>query len=699
MDRAEVSSRDGSPKLYVDGEKRVPVLFGLSDIPGAAANTYYAHKNIAAFASCGIHLITLDVELREGWHKTEPFEWESMQEEIAAAMEADPQTGVILRLHVNPPYWWMRDNREECVSYRDEEVIDDGEQLRLIRCDGAHHLRVSLASRKWLSEAGECLRLFCENVWNTPEGRAVLGIQVACGMNGEWHQWGADRSRPMTDRFRRLLKEQYGTDEKLREAWGDPLVRLGTAHFVPEIDRPGDDGIFRDPVRSRDVMDSQLAIQISVTEAILHFCEIIKSSWGRPVLTGSFYAYYLGSGGDYMPLLGHTLPQKLYERRDVIDFLCGPFPYKQNRQPECVPMQRALIESNRLHGVLWLTEMDQHPAGTEHFIGGDPSRMDETVAQLRRNVLQPVLSGAGMWYYDHRLIPQFVPKDGKNPYAGSIFRKNGWWDNPRLLDEIGKMQRIFEKYALRPYEPASDVLVVFSTENHYAVSKCVDEHYFLMEAVMQTGASADCIYLSDLEIAEMERYKVVIFANAYRLREEQKRVIRKKTKGKQVVWMYAAGYSDDRTLSDSHIEELIGMKLKRIAPEERICTLSADDPAEYEILPSAYTPFYAVSDPEAEILALYSKSRETAAARKGNIWYIACPRLDLQTARRIMKAAGVHCYTESADPILAGAGLLAINSYEGGRRVLTLRNGKMVCCDLPPLTTALFDAETGERLL
>ena len=53
-------------------------------------------------------------------------------------------------------------------------------------------------------------------------------------------------------------------------------------------------------------------------------------------------------------------------------------------------MSRALIESNRLRGLLWLTEMDQHPAGTEDYIGGDPNRMDETIAQPNANDLQKV---------------------------------------------------------------------------------------------------------------------------------------------------------------------------------------------------------------------------------------------------------------------------------------------------------------------
>ena len=219
MKSAVVKYQNGAPGLYVDGERRPPVLYGLSDIPGSAANSHYAWRNIRNFAEQGIHLVTIDVELRNGWHKQSPFEWEAMQAEIAYAMEADPDTGLLLRLHVNPPYWWLRDHPEECACYRDHEVIDDGEMLRLIQGDMKFHIRESLASQRWLKEAGENLRLFCENVWNTEEGAAVLGIQIALGINGECAHYGIDRSVHIINRFRRMLREEYGSDEALQKAW------------------------------------------------------------------------------------------------------------------------------------------------------------------------------------------------------------------------------------------------------------------------------------------------------------------------------------------------------------------------------------------------------------------------------------------------------------------------------------------------
>ena len=53
MSKAEIRQEGGKPALYVNGQITAPVLYALSDFPGAAANTAYAQKDIAAFAKAG----------------------------------------------------------------------------------------------------------------------------------------------------------------------------------------------------------------------------------------------------------------------------------------------------------------------------------------------------------------------------------------------------------------------------------------------------------------------------------------------------------------------------------------------------------------------------------------------------------------------------------------------------------------------
>ena len=199
MNKYEISSERNAPTLRINGQNVPPVLYCLSDIPGSRSNTAQAQKNIKNFADAGIQLVSADTCLHLGWHKVSPFDPEAMREEIGAVLDANPNAKVFLRLHMNPPYWWLRDHPEECVVYRypdgDRPGVDDGEQDRLIRGDGGSpHLcmRVSLASKVWISEAKEKLILFLESLKGTREGDALMAVQFACGIFGEWHQWGID---------------------------------------------------------------------------------------------------------------------------------------------------------------------------------------------------------------------------------------------------------------------------------------------------------------------------------------------------------------------------------------------------------------------------------------------------------------------------------------------------------------------------
>jgi hypothetical protein len=58
---------------------------------------------------------------------------------------------------------------------------------------------------------------FCKRLAATPEGGAVMGLHVSCGVYGEWHYWGfpdhdADTGPAMTRYFQAWLRNKYKTD-------------------------------------------------------------------------------------------------------------------------------------------------------------------------------------------------------------------------------------------------------------------------------------------------------------------------------------------------------------------------------------------------------------------------------------------------------------------------------------------------------
>ena len=143
-----VRMMNNRPTLLLDGENTLPLIYALSDFPGADSRTYQAQKNIAAFRQAGINLVACDTNLLLGWYKASEGDYDALRAELSYVLDANPDARIFLRLHLNPPYWWLRDHPEELIVYRTSEGdfagIDNGDSDRLIRGDKDRLLRVFL---------------------------------------------------------------------------------------------------------------------------------------------------------------------------------------------------------------------------------------------------------------------------------------------------------------------------------------------------------------------------------------------------------------------------------------------------------------------------------------------------------------------------------------------------------------------------
>ena len=710
--------RAGRPRIFINGEEVQPVIYGLSDIEAWRSWKPETRKNIRLFAQQGIKIVLIDSELRHCWKPDGAPVIDSIRADIRGVIAAEPDAAVLIRLHVNAPYWWMKDHPEEMVEFADGPWEDDGkfDNIRLISNDLPRVMRVSLASEKWLAEGGAILRECLARLARTPEGGQVIGVQIAGGVQGEWHQWGAishdpDYSAPMRRRFRRYLRETYQNDSALREAWGNRDCAIETAQIPGMEERYStDDGHFRDPVIRRNVIDSLIVLQKTISEAILHFCMAAKQAWPRPLLCGAFNGYVFDLFGR-APISGHLEAEELF-RSPYFDFFCAPFPYGGNRCLDGYGMTRGLLESARLHGKLCLMEMDQHPIGTPRYsdqappdapvrppeyIGGDPAHFPETIALLRRDMLENYTRGAGAYYYDHRLITD-----------GSLTRKSGWWEHPALQEAIGKIQWLWNTYGKRPFVSGADVAVVYDNRSYYSMypdflQEMKIENQ-LLAALAHSGAAFDQVHSFDLDAMDWDRYRCVIFANAVTLTTEQRRLIRENLQNRacSVMWIYAPGYSDGRSTGKMLCEEACGFMLNKM--EEDANTVFpmppfGEIPGE---APHSASPIFSPSD--GTPIAFFTPSRLPAGARKqrdsgGLSFFLSLPPSDPRVVRNLLKEAGCHIYTESGDALQAGGGILVLTTSGGGPRSVTLRSGQEVSYSADPNSATVIDAENGTVIL
>lgn len=706
---ARIAMQLGRPTLFLNGQPMLPAIYALGHCPGYRfAWEERAQYSIAEFAGAGVRLFQAEVWMEQLWTSEQEFSIEQSRKQIRGILDAYPEAAVMLRLQVNSPPWWNQAHPEECVQWANGPLEDPPRwglpSLVPMEFDLRRVPRHSLASQRWLDECGAKTRDFCRALAATPEGEALFCVQVAAGVYGEWHYYGFIDNEPdtgpaMTSRFREWLRTKYGTDQSLQTGWNDRDASLANATVPGTEERMRCDGYLRNPLRDRKVIDYLHCQHQAVTDAFIHFCRIVKESWPRPIVTGGFHGYWFTMFGR-MGMGGHLEVRRALES-PYVDVLCAPQSYHHLALGE-PGMSRGVTDSGRLHGKLWLDEMDSSPETWDKRIPDQQAR-DDSVAILRRNVLGPFSRGMGLWYYD--LVCEREPQ----PSGGAA----GWWDSPEMQAEIVQLGKLQADRNRQPFTSGADVLLVFDTESFYYTAHNGNLDPVSTELVdgttadlFRSGAAFDMVYLFDLDKLDLQPYKAVIFANTFCIDPVQRKLIQTKVAqdGRHLFWSCAPGLIDGTRSDPERISSLIGIKVVSVKTSPALVTVRAPNvPACKFGFERAIEPLFAAEDAETTVLGKLQGSEHPGLARKGlaghTAWFSSVPLRSANLLRYLLREAGAHIYNDQGDILYAGSGMVIVHSALGGPRTLALRNGRRIETRLPAACTWVFDSETGEKLM
>jgi hypothetical protein len=716
--RATVAMHHGRPTLFLNDTAVVPMVYALTDVPGGRLSwEELPRRNILRFAEAGVRLFQLDVFLEQLWEEGRPVDISLLRRQIAGVRDVVPGAGVIIRFHITAPKWWMRTHPEEWVRYADTDYADDDLDgfPRILEDDNGPVRRVSLASEVWKAEAAAKLREILRQLAATPEGEGLAGIQVADGVYGEWHMWGfyrhePDTSLPMQAAFRAWLRKKYASDRALRSAWARPTVALASARVPGLSERQSPDGIIRDPSKGQQAMDYYTFQHELVAETILGYARIVRAVWPRPILTGTFYGYYF-SVFSRQAAGGHLELQRILRSPDI-DYLSGPQAYEpESLKPGEAYRSRSLIMSVRLHGKLWLDEMDNEPTIPIRRDARFDLLLRTAVANVRRNLSFTATKGMGLWFYDFGVGG--VDLDGfRYNHRGS----RGFWDNDTVMAEIARLRRLFESRMDQEYTSEADVLLVYDTKSFYhtaslrgsdPVSSALLDRVSL--AAFKSGVVFDPVHVDDLPLVDLAQYRVIVFGNTFVLSDEQRSFIQKEVAGGQrtLVWYYAPGLSDGRSLEHDRIGTLTGIRVRPVTlPTGPVISarFASDSATTFGHAGAPLSPLFAVDDPKARVYGTFAGTDIPALARKelpaSTAWFVSVPGSDVEPLRSILQEGGAHRYTQAGEIVYGGGGLLVVHSSGAGAHEVTLRDGRVVRFESPEgATTVLLDSRTGDVIL
>jgi hypothetical protein len=701
---AVVKQSNGKPTLFVDNKPVIPAFYSLTHAYGARWSwEEVPQRNLKNFGDIGFRLFQLDLYFEDIWYKgTDTLDIGKARRQVKGLLDVCPDAAVVIRVHVNAPFWWNEQNLDECTQYADGpvDVRKYGPPFNNEDGDVDRPLRASLASMKWRKESGDKLVEFCKKMADTPEGKSVIGIHVSGGVYGEWHYWGfidhdPDTGPAMTQYFRNWLRKKYSTDEAMQNSWKSLKYTLSNA-TVPDLAERNftSDSIFRNPSAEQRVIDYFMAQQEVVVEDIEHFTGIVKKNWPRPLIVGVFYGYF------HMTFCrqaagGHILVERILNCPSI-DYLSAPQSYWGTAQlAGGSGNSRGVIESALLHGKLWLDEMDN--GGLQKKTSLDPVRNSgkydpDYLPVMQRSAIYPLMRGIGLWYYD------FGPRESF-----------GWWDNTVYLNSIKKEKKLFDSLLNRPYEPVADVLYVWDQESFFYVKNgwtpvCYDLIDQSFEEALRSGTVSDQIYLFDLDKVDMKKYKAVLFMNVFKLSEKQRDFIKTKVArdGRTLIWNYLPGYTDGKSVSFKFVNDVTQFETIPFISKEIPVVQIENTTNEYKF-EGAINPMVVISDPKAEILARLKNSGQPIVARKTfnnfRSVFSSLPLHNTDFFRKLFKEAGCHIYNQDNDFTYANSGLLMIHTKEGGTKTIYLKNQKIISFEMPVNSTWLINTKTGDILL
>ncbi|MPR35254.1 hypothetical protein [Salmonirosea aquatica] len=700
-----MKSYNGRPTLFVNDTPQVPAFYALTHAYGGRWSwEEVPARNLNNFCQIGFRLFQVDLWLEDLWYpNTDTLDIRKAQHQVRGVLDQCQDASVVIRIHVNAPFWWNKAHPEECTQFADTPVdttLKAGPPYHNEEHDIHAALRASLASARWKQESGEKLVELCQKLAKTPEGNAVIGMHVAGGIYGEWHYWGfidhdPDTGPAMTAYFRNWLKTKYKTKEALQKAWQSTTYTLADATVPNTAERlKTQDGFFKDPNQEQRTIDYFTAQQQVVADDAIYFCKLVKDTWPRPIVTGIFYGY-LHMTFNRQTVGGHLFIRQVLDS-PYIDYLAAPQTYwPDSRKAGGSGNSRGIIESTLLHDKLWFDEIDNGYLHAKNDFENIryTERYDSTYANIiRRSALLPLMRGIGFWFYD------FGPQKGF-----------GWWDNPRYLASMQAEKQLFEKRLTVPYHSEADVLYVWSQDVFYYLKSAplpitVNVLDHSIEQALRSGTVGDQIYDFDLDRVNLDQYKAVVFMNVYALTDAQRDFIQKKVakNNRTIIWNYLTGYTNGTRLDLDFVKTLTGMNLERVptgpAPSVNFLT-----PGYTYTFSGPVEPLVVVQDKSAQPLARLAGTDQVIIARKQEKEFtsVFCglPLNGTDGFREIFRQAGCHIYNEQNDFTYANSGLLLLHTKAGGTRTIRLKNGKSISVPLKQGTTLLLDAQTGEIVL
>ncbi len=653
----------GVPTLVVDGEPHSGFCYSTYDT--SSPNLEHRAEQFAA-ANCDIFNFVVEISgygySRPLWPQRDRWDFSDLDDRAHRIMAAAPRARLWPRIYIDAPAWWCAENRQELMLL-DDGSTTFGEKLFALSRPGDFP---SLASEKWRTDMQFALHTIIDHIEQSDYADRIVGYQLSGQKTEEWYHWSmncprlGDYSIPMRQAFRAWLRERYGQDQALRDAWQQPDLTILTAEIPGEQERIGDRSrTFRQIPREQPAIDFHTFWSDIMADTIEVFAKTVKETVRQRKVVGAFYAYTF-EFVDLAEDAGHLALYKLL-RSPHIDYIMAPSSY-YNRNLPGTPFFRAPTTSLAVHGKLFWNDFDQVSYKYFDKLKADPNLKtweyqmgltktpEEFVWMNCREIGMTLTSGVQTAHFDIH---------------------GGYYDDPVIMEGVKRLGQIRNE-SLLPADRTSCaeiLLLVDEQAPHYLhFRNPADRPGTLLRSLlsgqiaeMGMVAPYDAALLSDLELLDTRPYKLVLVLNAFRLDNGQRQALRRQLAGnnRTVIWFYAPGYFDEHGSAPKNIQQVTGIHVvaAHASSGAAKAVLREDLSNLAKELPLLDAEPFVVDDDAAEILGTHSDDVQQVILARRHLenWtsiYTAAAPLPAAFLKRIAADAGVHIYDWNASHLL-----------------------------------------------
>ena len=665
---AERRIEDGIPQLFLNGRKAPK--FGYTGFLRAG------HKD---FAQSGVKLQWLYTITGNGgknnwrgtpiWLADGKYNFAPLDQRLETLLRLTPDAVVMLYLGLTPYPAFFKVHPEAAA-------LDEAGRIMPTQ----NSCWVTYASEAFRREGENFLRALAEHLKTSPYGKAVAGIHIVGGRDGQWFPHSYDGSMENQRAFRQWLRRHYKNSlEDLRKAWGDQTLTFEQAVLPKPSERNGI--YFLDPANPvhRRLTDAERFRNVAPVETVEGFARVFKLSMGRPVYVSMYYND-ISAGHD----LGKNALREVLDS-PWIDGIVGVVDYGWNRLPGFPGASVNLLSSPGLHGKILLGELDYRTeysalwlpraaTGWGPVIVGNTRGAGENLAQQRRDMGIFLTHGQGAWMY---------------ALAG-----NGW-AHPDMMKAIREALRAAQISVEEPRMEDSGDVACFVDErlmDYLGGGKSPGAPYRILihqvgvagirNAFSRSGLKTDGFLLSDLTNPARKAYRINVFIASPSITPDEIDWIEKNLQkdGNILIFLFDAGRAAPGGFTQN-VRRLTGISVR--LDEKQIVTYRYE-PRNYSdplgaglryLGTETRGPAFLVEDADAVPIGIYQNTNLVGAAVKRHPdWtgiYIGAPGgVTPDFLRAAAGEAGIKPVGPSGDATYAGNGFIAIHALSSGLKKL-----------------------------